>query len=578
MKETILKSSLGFEYNVLLKSILEDYYEDLKAFFAKCIRNEEYEYKIFMSRRCFVLYQLFQSIFMTEGADINIGCAGQIIITDKGIVHYREGLKRAQKILLIDDILIYGRTIGKVYDKLHRWAPQAQIDVSVYIKNSGKQCFHDGNLINNLYVRFTERTCEWREFSDKLIYCIYSANMPYTSFVNSYYNFITSDDKKNLLQKFEAWNKYETTNLYQEKYGLSAVTYFPGDMEEKYPLFHSVSRKCCLRVYYNSNINKILLIPYVFLKDIDVSHLNEVHTEYADLLPEFKDDLLASGDTDAWDLATYKVRLLTCVFSYIYGILLFDESNVDIREWMDDMDTVQKSFDDQTVQKLFDLPLDRIRAIASRDLSHVMSAEAALQEWYTEEEKPVFSTNLNLQEKMYAYFRMEGTKDERLAKQGKDRMAGSTVGAILEFFHDQGTEEEIYAYLISAWDTGYASCDWSVTEENRYLTEFNVSGEQSFRQIVEEFLLYFYDIAQIYNEVWKNTLSNKKTGNFNKKFHEKVKEYCNFFNVPKEFEDFIIKERDDLSKYMVRDILNDATETISEEHADMWFDFYDKNF
>jgi len=569
-----LNASGLFCYEKVLAEVLGDYYEDVKNFFHRCIK-EKHEYKVFMSRRCFVLYQLFSDILQEGGEDITQ--TGQTIITDKGCINYRAGLKDAKKVLLIDDILIYGRTIEKVYSKLREWAPTAEIDVFVYVKNSGRLCIKSQDLLNSLKFRFIEETNNWREFSNKLVYCIYSANMPYTSFVNSYYNYV-EESEGNIKKILSSRNYYEVTNRFQKKYNLTAGIYFPGDLQDKYPLFHTVAKKCCVRVYYNSEIKKFLLIPYVFLKEIPMSCFEELCAQYASLMPEFKKALLKEDEQYAEDMASYKARLLTCIFSYIYGILLFSEKGIEVNGWQDDRDTVLKSFDIDIMKALFNLSVERMQEIASKNDFMSLSVGAAIQTWYTEEEKENIQTADSMQEEIYTYFRMEGDKDELLAREKKDRTAGSTIGAVLDFYAARREEDEIYAYLINAWDAGYASFDWGVTEDKMYLAGINLSGEQSFRQIIEKYPLYFYDVSVIYNKVREKVLRGETFEPLSKEFTNKVEEYCKFFCVSEEFKEYILRDKEDFRKFMVRDIYNTLVGRISETHIIKWVSFCQTEF
>ncbi len=564
-----------FDYEAGLKEILGDYYEDVKAFFYKCIYDGEYEYKVFMSRRCFVLFQLFMLVFQNEGREVDQG--GQIIITDKGIIRYREGLNQAKKILLVDDILIYGRTIEKVYLKLRQWAPRAGIDVFVYIKNSGKLCIKDKELLDSLKARFVEETREWRSFSNKLVYCIYYANMPYTSFVNSYYNKVTEEDFNAFNEKFSLYKNYSVANRFQQKYGLSAQVIFPEEMQEKYPLFNRIARKCCIRVYYNSNIGKLLLIPYVFLKEMSLSSLTELSETYAGLMPEFKESLSENTEMGSEDMAAYKARMLTCIFSFIYGRLFFSEMGINVTEWQNDYDTVQKSFDSEVARELFDLSMERMQEIASdRDFA-IPSVDPVIQTWYTVDEMTDFQRKGNMQKDVYTYFRMEGNKDEIRAQEGRERMTGSTMAAVLDFFGEKHDEGETYACLMNAWDTGYASFDWAVSSDHKYLAGFNMSGEQNFRQIIEENPLFFHDISLIYSKVVGRAFYRKTLDPLLDEFHQKVEKYCDTFEVSQEVKNYALDRKVDLRKFMVKDIIDDMLDNITEEHADRWIAFCNEN-
>lgn len=574
MENMILKHNTIFKYSFIVREILGEYYEDLKAFFKKWIQDHKYEYKVFMSRRCFVLYQLFQLILIEEGEDIDRN--SRIIITDKGIVRYENGLKEASYILLVDDVLIYGRTLNSMHDKLKKLSPQAQIDISVYIKNGGDLCI-DEELLGKIWFRFEEETSDWRGFSDKLVYCIYAANMPYTAFVNSYYKKAEQKELNAMEDRFSALKYYDVTNEFQQKYGLSARVYFPENME-RYPLLQTFCRKCCIRVNYNSKCNKLLMIPYVFLKDIRMESLDKLYNRFAELLPDFQDDFLIKSNISIKDEAAYKARLLTCVFSYMYGILFTHELGVNIGEWLDDRDTVQKSFHDGVAEKLLGLSVERVREIVSESVVPEAFCEDAIQTWYEKESIDNFETESSLKQSLYAYFRMEGDADEKRAKEKLEKLPGSTVGAILKLFKEQGDEDEIYAWLINTWDSGCASFDWAVSEDRQYLAGLNTEGEQNFRQIIEKYPLYFRDVALLLDKLQGEVLLRGTGEQMYGEIHNIIGKYCAEFSVPKEFEKYILENESDLEKFAVADIYNSLLDDIPEEHADKWVAFYCEQF
>lgn len=575
MEKMILKHNMEFKYSPIVREILGEYYEDFKAFFKKWIQDCGHEYKVFMSRRCFVLYQIFQLILMENGEEIDN--SSQIIITDKGIVRHEDGLRKAKSLLLVDDVLIFGRTLNSMYDKLKKLSPQAQIEIAVYIKNGGDLCIKQ-ELISKVWFRFEEETNIWREFSDRLVYCIYATNMPYTAFVNSYYKKAEQEEAEAVENRFSALKCYDVSNEFQQKYGLSAKVCFP-EKEEKYPLFQTICRKCCVRVYYSNRCNKLLVIPYVFLKDIPMESLDKLCDWLVELLPDFQDDFQIKSSISVGDEAAYKARLLTCVFSYIYGALFAHELGISTSEWMDDRDTVQKSFHDNVVEKLLGLSVETMKKIVSEKAAPEMLCEDAIQAWYKWCEKDINNLRMeaSLKESLYAYFRMEGDADEKRAKEKKEKLPGSTVGAILEIFKGQGDEEELYACLINTWDSGCASFDWAVSEDGQYLTGINTEGEQNFRQIIEKYPLYFRDIALLLDQMQGEVLV-RGTGELYGEIHNIIGEYCKEFSAPEEFENYILENESDLEKFAVSDIYNSLLDDIPEGHIDRWVVFCCKQF
>ena len=192
------------------KSILREDYLSMNSFYQK-IWQLNYDYIAMNARRCFILDDAFLQIYeldheTPEGAGHIVSNNALLLSAEKITEHYRLH-NRFPNILIVDDLVLHGRSIRKLIDRLEkliitclfpfpaspsmeeRYSVRRQladsIDIFVYATNS------EPLLIDDIYLQKltweTKRcTRDIRILSQRISYFIQRLHVPNTSFVLSY--------------------------------------------------------------------------------------------------------------------------------------------------------------------------------------------------------------------------------------------------------------------------------------------------------------------------------------------------------------------------------------------------------
>lgn len=173
-----------------VKEILgEVIYNKCYALFKELLESSA-RYKIVMTRRCFSLYKIFAPILAEDGIE---NAKGTQILTDRSVPIHLSQIQEAlqsDSILIVDDVIIYGRTIGVLLDKI--------VPSSAKSFNAIKQNIHVLCLVKNMnYSRLKKEYAElitwyvsayddsWRVWSVQLSTLISQCPIANTSYVVS---------------------------------------------------------------------------------------------------------------------------------------------------------------------------------------------------------------------------------------------------------------------------------------------------------------------------------------------------------------------------------------------------------
>ncbi len=253
-----------------LSTILGSDYEETKTFFYNVI-TVKCPYKVFLTRRAFVLYKLFRIVFGNK-----IEAYGEIYNT-----HSLPLLKNTKegKILVVDDIIVHGRTMTRIVEKLQNWNINKERIVLWCIRCNSKACNLE-NLKPFLKHVIYVTPEQWERFSDTLTKSIVASNVGYISFVDSYkvddIDFLNISDWADQLNLQVLPNNAEHFARYSIESKILWGDFCHKDIIDKYGVTP------CIRIYKNEA--KELLIPYVFMPSLC---LDKVYLFCRSLLRDF---------------------------------------------------------------------------------------------------------------------------------------------------------------------------------------------------------------------------------------------------------------------------------------------------
>lgn len=473
-----------------IKAILGEDYEEFHRFF---MRNISYrsgnDFVLLMSRRCLVLCQIFLDIFILEGEELGLGPQ---VISDKGIYKYRKAME-GKKVCILDDILIHGRTISGVFDAIYGYTRQKP-KISVFVMNSPIEYLSE-SVRDSIECEYEYSPAKWRMLSDKIVNCIYGATAPYTSYVTSYASYGALSLLDGLKEK-EKLIFEELTDNFQRKYNLEIFCCY-----EKEPIglsvFNTLCLEQCIRFYVNKQSEKVLAIPYVFIKSCNRELVNQLLTEFSKCLPqtalEIREDLAGTekDEKEADKAMEYKLMLLTCVLSKLYWEY-FKNTYLLEADWFMDTDTVTKSFGCKISEELRNITFMDEKQLLNFKCGDACFLEANEDEWaqcLTNELSQSYDKNIKETNQILKnYFQKAWRLDEQRAKENKGRLPGLSVESFLKTDTPfEKNDKKIYSALISAWDTGIAASRCTASVDKKSIGCYTVPGEQSYRIILEKY-------------------------------------------------------------------------------------------
>lgn len=151
-----IKRSLKVRVLEQAKMTLGEYFYEKCHDFFRTLFNCHCEFKIIMTRRCFLLFKIFTPILAYEGITNSYGT----IITDRAMPLYTDKIAAAMQssqgdrkaILLADDTMVFGRTVSKTFDQLRSIGALTYNDFAKYVTGRCIVTNSDGLRLSSKYL------------------------------------------------------------------------------------------------------------------------------------------------------------------------------------------------------------------------------------------------------------------------------------------------------------------------------------------------------------------------------------------------------------------------------------------
>lgn len=231
-----------------LKAILGDkFYEEIKEFFRQFILASNVD-KLLITRRAYILYKIFYKIIsISEAQDdkkakdaiATRGDCSTCVYTTHSIPLLL-GKSEKRPLLIVDDVIVNGRTIVQVTHKFQN----VDKDWKIYLWCL--RCNEEAAFVQEIqpYLKhvFFVTPYEWEIISDRLTDAVIMANIGYVSFLNTYW---VSDNGYEKIFEYLSSNQYdkrshtiETHSSGSEgKYSLKCDYFFIDQYDnQKYPV------------------------------------------------------------------------------------------------------------------------------------------------------------------------------------------------------------------------------------------------------------------------------------------------------------------------------------------------------
>lgn len=485
----------------IVEQILDDKFDLVYDFFYAVLASQK-QYKILRARRCQVLFYIFLPIILINEEDLKpVGT----FISHNSMIKYKASILNSSAVI-IDDILIHGRGLKQIYERLDPRYEHASITTFVLYK-SKEAGQNNGPFWRKLRCVREVFDWEWIALSCQFVNMIYASTSPYISFVGSYVKNGAWD--YNICEN--TFEVHKNTNDAQRQQGEDVFILYEKDTV--LPLFANISYDCCLRIYENKKIEKVTCIPYVFLKNIDCETSKNLFQWICDNINSEKtkfirDDLL--NDFRCKEGTEYQIRLFAALINQIYGLYLENKYNYVLSGAAVDCVALSMVYGMEIANELCHITYDDIKplllvespfSVEERKINEDLELETIWKKLNNKNEEEI-------KDKLFLYFYENRVIDEERASKMMERKKGLSVG----YFYNEmlgGDKHKMSSAQVGKWDSGVASC-CVYESDDEAVAFYNVAGEQSFRYILEKFPTIMDELIFLYNKPLSD--SREKSG------------------------------------------------------------------
>lgn len=535
------------EYKEKLKQVLqEDIFNELMDFW-RTMEEKEYDYKIFISKKCYVLYRVFIPLFDFYSYD---NC---IKITDTAIPLYVSKMKNST-ILVIDDVFIHGRATSKVENELG--GKVKEIKYYTFAKNSKHEEPQDTSIerlreknsenflsykemLNKALLSIQEGSVkgylkcseyQWKRISDLIMKSLWTVNMPYAS----YLPVVVMNDPKRL----------STTKLVK-----SSVTYNSHSQEELQQYFsyyiqanekgvmNNALIHYCFIVSNNDFTKDCKIAPMVFFDcentSIDKKFIfDSIKIIYEEKESGIRDYFLNGNRSDQGLISLLKFLIFSVGYIATKKCLL--ENGVKINEYQIDITNAIYSFGVEIEKYIAVLKADtrtdllnRIEKCTIKSLpnestkkSHNLEEREKLLEGLREAYVDMKSCSIekglpSISEVLARYFKFNNIYNEenfyKYRQSEKRYVTGLRFSEIKDFLEvKKFTVEEIIFGLMYQYNLGAATIDFRYDYDRKNsiigINMYWRAGEQSYKCISQTYVLIVY-FQNVYNNMFNKEIS-----------------------------------------------------------------------
>lgn len=277
--------------------LFKTFAEEIKA----QIHNEEYDFVILTTRRCFALIVAVQK----KHNVFNQNEWSKIISSQSiDIINFND-----KKLLLVDDIMIHGTAVYNIYTKLQNSSAQT-VDTFVMAKSIEYPDFYLIKTNKDYEQMLLLSQKDWQKLSNEVLYYFYNFSIPYISYVFGFTNVETVN--KCFQFKFSKFNNDIKNAIYEiSKNRKNAEIIHYGVCNSK------LIKYTCIRQY---EFEQTIYIPYCELKDFTSESLIE---SWKNISNKYKMNNIFSKISASTDI--YKVYSLLLTFIQLKKFELYTD-------------------------------------------------------------------------------------------------------------------------------------------------------------------------------------------------------------------------------------------------------------
>lgn len=476
-----------------VKEILEYDFEGIYSYFND-ILEKQYNFVVLMSRRCLVLFQLFIYFYIFDNK--KIPCKS-VLLSDKAIPYYFKQFKENNRIAVVDDIIVHGRTVCSIYEIIKEVCSNVDIDFYGYASDQDLDCLLK-EVSKKLNVSYVASTREWRKLSNNIVSSILVSNIPYTSFVTAFFQYDDAS-KWSFLENNNDFRLIRNSENIQTDVGIDSYCLYEKNWN-KPEIISLLSLGECIRIYWNAYTKKLTVIPYVFIRSLTADDAEKAIEYVCDLLPDEYSNIKSLLNTKITTpicrkaLEEYKMRILTCYLSGYYWRSFLERYSLPEPQYVD-VDTLIKSFGEPIAVELGSIKADHLESVINYSLGTNYKS-ISLFDCHIAENK--------FDKWLPKHFYSAWAEDEQRAKKNKPRARGYTIDSLLLQGKKFGLDnDEILSKLVNNWDIGIAAANFSFDPLTNDIGCYVTPGEQSYKILLENNASIMYALITVSNMVTK---------------------------------------------------------------------------
>lgn len=546
-----MENSYIMKIEKALKYILGDiYYIKIKNFFAQFYYTDKYDYIIFTTRRCHILFCIFEHYFFKDYNNKNI-----TFISDKSLHFYNDDLKNCN-CAIVDDILIHGRALKSVYERV---SSKCQKEIETFVFMQSKDALYPADhCVEDLVEKST-----WKKFSNKIVSAIIMSSFPYTSYIYSSFKTLNYSEYEKLISKcqniFPTFTKSELSlneidnsnylNELLEKY-IECYIFDVSEFSELYGLEFS-----CLRLYYNKYLNCCIATPYSITNAMTSNDIDDVLNNYFDTHSKIVN--VKKYET--------KYRAITSLYSLFIFYYLNKKYSLDFLSWSRNNNYIDMSYYDSFYSEIKSvLTTQNIKTISKNEVAdfilqdnyvaHKSNSDDVLEnDIYTSafidcvnnstEKDSFYDTHKNnsfLSKWFYNYLAKVNFLEEdgfsNIIPEKQLGLSFETIASILktksDFVENNNiTKFDLYSKLISSADSGFLSifadyCFYIIDEKKiKFYSNYLITGEHVCRLYQNKYIVFVLELFEMYEELKQNFKLKYSKDEIFDKFLIEIKKY-----------------------------------------------------
>lgn len=559
-KETILKATLGVH---LFQGIL-DFYQLIEETEAKTI--------IYISKKCYALYLAFADLLDVDKDKLHCSDIMLPVIIDK---------IKNQKVILVDDILIHGRTLNEIYKYLE--SKGCHVEIRVLAKNDsclkspqaeGEESIADTSnlieledIVNKANCRYLCDDHEWKQISDLVMRCLWATNTPYCA----YYPVVelSEEGTRHLKENKDKFAVRSCEILSTVRMGQNVSYYFLGGNNCGYFTMALLEHDKC---------GKTIWLPNILLSNGVLADWKRQKKLYSLIFSKkrkkVKELLNLQEDKVTREMQVYRAKFFVYVISYILMLQylevaglsedMYKINDINLRysfgEKLDELFSEKNSLwtakKSRAIYRLLlkkdkYTPADTVAELAPKHCRKNLYDELLKAVNFTKE---VYKGYMQTPEKWCArilsrYYKKNNRMDDKQILYDKTRLSGIPVRKLIEEMveHTKCHIQEVIAAYLTEFYLGYSS------ETYRYDGDefgcYSHAGEQSYKCVVHEFVIPVYFAYR-----YKNFFDTKVAIKMEEFFVKATEKIYNAFGIP-----FLIEDYREYSRFENENIYDEYT-------------------